>query len=471
MPPNSPGLPDPRSLAEALAYFDRYLAFQQRLHRVPGVQAAALAGGELVLSTAHGHADVENDVALTPRHIFRIASHSKTFTATLIMRLVQAGKLRLDDTAAQWVDFLAGSPLGRATVRELLAHSSGVIRDGADADFWSFERSFPGRDELRAMLLDAGASVIARNERFKYSNVGFSLLGLLAEAVEGAPYDELARREIVEPLGLTRTGPDYDDARPAEDYVVGYTSLAYADRRAPVDQAPTGAFAPATGFYSTAEDLVAFFSAHFLGDERLLSDEVKREMQHPLWETAEDAERYGLGLIVSKVGERTLVGHSGGWIGQITYSAADAAAGLALSVLTNANGAPAAALAQAGLHLIDLAGAQPRPEPATDLERFSGRFVNLFIVIDIAVLGGRLYWLAPGDADPTKNAVPLEVLDDHTLRAVGGPGYLSYGEPMPFTFDDQGRARTVRAIAGTTSIREEDFVLPERISLRSEVPA
>jgi CubicO group peptidase (beta-lactamase class C family) len=470
MPPNSAPLPDAKSLAEALAYFDRYLGFQQKLQRVPGVQAAALAEGKIALSTAHGQADVESDVPLRTEHLFRIASHSKTFTATLAMRLVQAGSLRLDDTAAQWIDYLADSPLGAATVRELLAHSSGVVRDGAEADFWILSRLFPDSDELQAMLQDDGAAVIPRNDRFKYSNVGFSLLGLIAEAAGGAAYAELVRTEIVEPLGLRRTGPDYEPER-AGEYVTGYTSLAYGESRVPFDQVPTRAFAPATGYYSTAEELVTYFSAHCFGDERLLSDEIKREMQHPLWDVREGEDRYSLGLIASKVGERALVGHAGGWPGQVTYSAVDPHAGLAISVLTNAVDGPAAPLTQAGFRLIDLAGTEARPEPAGDLSRFTGRFANVFGVIDIALLGGRLYWLTPTAPDPTKEAVPLEVVDDHTLRSVGGPGYLSYGEPIPFTFDDDGRPTSMRALASTKSVAIEDFVLPERITLQKEATA
>ena len=80
------------AVVDAAAYIDSWLAFRQRFDRIPGVQAAILHDGDVVLSSAHGLADVESGTPLTPGHRFRIASHSKTFTATAVMRLVDQGR-------------------------------------------------------------------------------------------------------------------------------------------------------------------------------------------------------------------------------------------------------------------------------------------------------------------------------------------------------------------------------------------
>ena len=77
-----------RALVDEVAgYFDTWLAFRQQHDRIPGIQAAVLYEDDLVLSSAYGRADVETATALTPRHLFRIASHSKTFTATAVLQL------------------------------------------------------------------------------------------------------------------------------------------------------------------------------------------------------------------------------------------------------------------------------------------------------------------------------------------------------------------------------------------------
>ena len=107
-----------RHVADAAVYFDRSLEFRLAADRVPGVQAAALHDDEVVLSAAHGVADVTTGEPLTDRHLFRIASHSKTFTATAVMQLVERCALRLDDTVGERIAELASSPITAVTVRE-----------------------------------------------------------------------------------------------------------------------------------------------------------------------------------------------------------------------------------------------------------------------------------------------------------------------------------------------------------------
>ena len=461
-------LPDERSLDEALIYVDRYLGFRQGFDRIPGVQAAVHANGEVRFSEAYGHSDVENDTALTEQHLFRIASHSKTFTATAILQLVDAGALRLDDRASRWVDALDGHPAGAVTVRELLGHASGLTRDSTNGDFWQLDGRFPDRARLLEILLDDRSAVIGEQERFKYSNIAYGLLGLIIENSTGVSYAEAVRTGIVDRLGLTDLGPELDPDR-LPDYAVGYSALSYAQRRVPIEHVDTRALASATGFYSTASDLVQYFAAHFDGDDRLLSDRAKREMQHPWWDTGASTDKqYGLGLSVATVGERTMIGHGGGYPGHITNSMADTKAGLAVSVLTNCIDGPAETLARAVVRLIDLAGAGDRPESGTvDHLRFCGRYAALWGVVDIAVLGGRLYRLHPALADPVDDAAELEIVDESTLRIVGGSGYGSYGELMPFRFADDGTVVSLRGESGGTLVPIDRFELPDRITVRA----
>ena len=121
--------------------------------------------------------------------------------------------------------------------------------------------------------------------------------------------------------------------RAASEYAAGYSALSYAAERVPIDHVDTRALAAATGFFGNARDLVTYFSAHLPGDDRLLTDKSKREMQHPLWQTAagDDWPRYGLGVQVAKVGDRRLFGHGGGYPGHITRSMVDGSAGIAVS--------------------------------------------------------------------------------------------------------------------------------------------
>ena len=337
---------DSSTVRGVLGYYDSWLAFQQRYLRVPGVQAAVLVDGEVVMSTAYGVADLASQTPLTTDHLFHVASHSKTFTATVVHQLVEAGRLRLDDTVGQWLPDLAGTPVAGITVRALLAHGGGVIRDGNDGDFWALYRAFPDAAALLAIARDEG-KVVPANERFKYSNVGYSLLGMVIEAVTGQSYAEVARAQVIERLGLTHTAPDHD--ADLGTYAIGHSAFAYADERVAVEHVATGAMAPATGFVSTAEDLVQYVAAHLPGDDRLLGDDAKRVMQRTEWRVdgpgPEPLAEYTLGLMVSHVGKRRLLGHGGGWPGHITRTLLDTETGIAVSVLTNAIDGPAEVLA------------------------------------------------------------------------------------------------------------------------------
>jgi CubicO group peptidase (beta-lactamase class C family) len=459
------------AIADASRYFDAWLRFRQRFDRVPGVQAAVLSGDAIVMACAHGLADVEAATALTEQHLFRIASHSKTFTATAIMQLVERGVVRLDDAVGSWLPFLAGSPSEHVTLRELLSHASGTTRDGREGDFWQLAYAFPDAAGLHRISLD-GAAVIDRNERFKYSNIGFSLLGQVIEAASGQPYGEYVQQHIIQVLGLADTGHELDPNR-AGEYAAGYSALTYGDRRVPIDHIDTGSMASATGFYSTASDVVRYVAGHFHGNDALVSDQSKRMMQRVEWEVeGTGGTAYGLGFAISTIGTRRVLGHGGGYPGHITRTYFDPLDELAVSVLTNAIDGPALVYTTAGFRLIDLAltastGEQPPDAAAT--AAFTGRFANLWGVFDIVQMGGRLFQIDPSQPDPVVGAVHLDVVDDNTLRIARTTGYGSFGEQVVVTRNDAGAIVSLRGGSGSTSYPFDAMVAAlesrERITL------
>jgi len=284
-----------KAIKTALDYVPHYLSLQQWYMPFVGAQVAVRLDGDLVFNEAFGYADLANETPLTVDHLFRIASHSKTFTGVACMQLVEAGRVRLDDIASALVPELAKSPMGGVSVRELLAHGSGMIRDGDDSTFWSLDRTFPDRAELLKTIKKHG-QVLAPNEHFKYSNIGYSLLGLIIEAASGLPYREYVTTNIVDRLKLKNTGPDLAMER-IDDFAKGYTSRAHGPDRIEIEHIDTFAESSATGFYSTASELSSYFQAHLDGDDRLLTDESKRRMRQVQW-TVTDESSYGLGLRV-----------------------------------------------------------------------------------------------------------------------------------------------------------------------------
>jgi D-alanyl-D-alanine carboxypeptidase len=452
------------TIRAAAGYLRSWVEFQAAHRRVPGVQVAIRSEDELVLSAAAGVADAGTGAPLTTGHLFRIASHSKTFTATAVLQLVEAGRMRLDDPIADHVPELAGSPIAPVTVRELLGHQSGVVRDGGHADFWSMEEPFPDRDEVLAELLRAGR-VLARNEHFKYSNMGYALVGMAIESVTGTSYADHLRTAVLEPLRLRNTGAEYEPAR-ASEYASGHTGLLLGEAsRVSLGHVDTRAMAAATGFYSTADDLTEYGAAHFLGDERLLSDDAKRIMQRlesVVTAYGTEVARYGVGMGLWTVGDRKLVGHSGGYPGHITLTLIDPVGKLVVSVLTNAIDGPAEELAVGLVKLIDVAleprATMPPPPPdAPPLASFTGRFASLWGVDDIAEMGGRLALVRPTAVDPLPTVQELEVVDATTLRVAAEPGFGAPGELVPLERDASGRVVSLR-LGGVTSRPVDDFL-------------
>lgn len=449
-----------------LVYAPAFLEFDRALSRQPGYQAAVAVHGELVGSFSGGYARLSPPEPMTDGHLFRVASHSKTFTATAAMILHRDGKLSLEDRLGTWLADLAGSEVAEVTVGELLSHSAGIVRDGDNADFWTLGRPFPGTSEV--LEIARRGKVLERNEHFKYSNIGYGLLGLVIEEAAGQCYADFVGERILAPLGLLDTGVDLDARVPG--LAAGYGPLALAGTsheladRTEIEHIATHALAPATGFYSTARDLAAYLGSHLLdASPSVLDNDSKRRMQRKAEESGAPGRGYGLGFIVQQVAGRQSFGHSGGYPGHITRSWAVPKTGVVLSMLTNAVDGPAAAWGEALFALAALAEA-PVPdswagvEPA-ELGRFTGRFASLWEVVDIAELGGKLYWLTPGQTPKPATARPLEYVDSNTLKSADTNGFAGYGEMMHFEIDGRGAA-SVRGPGGMLFTRWEDFRIP-----------
>jgi CubicO group peptidase (beta-lactamase class C family) len=452
------------AVVDAINYAREFLAYQQWYMPFVGAQVAVRYERELLMNEAFGYRDLDADVPLTVDDLFRIASHSKTFTGVACQQLLAKGKLRLDDAASVHVPELADSTMGKVTVRELLGHTSGMTRDGRDCTFWALEKTFPDRDELLVTVQNEGF-VLPPNEHFKYSNIGYSLLGLIIERASGESYRDFVTRTIVEPLGLTKTGPDLDFDR-LDQFAKGYTSKAHGWNRREIEHIDTYAESSATGFFSTAEELSAYFEAHLDGDERLMDDDAKRRMRQVHWTVTEDSS-YGLGLSITKVNGTTYYGHSGGYPGHITISKFDPSRKLVISVLTNSNDGPAQQLCVAMLHLIDLAlkdKAITDRQPAEALAPYTGRFTTLWGITDVVDLGGRLYCLSPSLINPAAESIEMEVVSPTELKAVGDRGFGGYGENMVYVRDADGNITEVWGASGMKLLPAAEYELPDKLT-------
>ena len=349
------------------------IAVAQAEGRAPSLVATVLRGGAAVWTGARSAVDgaVPDETVQ-----FRIGSITKTFTAVLVLRLRDEGVLDLGDRLEK---HLPATGAGEATIAELLAHSSGLAAE-SPGPWW--ERT-PG--SLRTELSDVLGEkpfVHPAGRRHHYSNTGFTLLGALVEALRDAPWEEVLRREVLEPLALSRT-----TVRPVAPHAAGWAVHPWADALLPEPAEDLGRMAPAGQLWSTTGDLARFAAFLARGDDRVLSAASVAEMRTPSApaEAADvaDGVSYGLGLQIRQRGGRLLVGHSGslpGFLANLTISVAD---DIGAVVLANCTSGPLLSGVAADLVGI-VAEAEPRiPEPWRPLREVDPALLEL---------AGQWYW-------------------------------------------------------------------------------
>jgi len=418
-----------RWLAHALDYIPEWLAFQLRLSEQPGCVIALAQRGRVVFEGAFGAADrSQADAKLTPRHRFRVASHSKSFTSAGIMKLREQGRLRLDDPVGHYVGALHRD-VAEVTIAQLLSPSAGLVRDGWDSGQWTDRRPFLNGEELKRDL--AKAPIIAANTRFKYSNHGFGLAGMVIETITGDSYRDWIKREIVKVAGLRETEPDMPvSGNPP--LARGHTAKLPVGRRfvIPGDN-PTHALAPATGFVSTAADLVRFFSQlDPAARNSVLSVASRREMTRRQWQDPHSslANWYGLGVASGRTADCDWFGHGGGFQGFITRTAALPELGLAISILTNAIDGWAH-LWWGGVVQI-LSGFAKHGAPTARVKEWTGRWWTPWVPIDFVPMGNRVVIAAPAMLTPLTDASEIAVSGANQGKIALANGFALHGETV-----------------------------------------
>lgn len=452
---------DQKVLDKSIKYINSWLRFKFDREEIPGLAVAISHKGKVIFNEAYGYANLEKKEKLTSDHIFRIASHSKTFTATAIMQLQEQKKLRIDDYVVDYIDWLkvhTDKRWHKVTIRQLLSHGAGVIRDGEDADYWQLEKPFPDSEEFKNAILGSKL-IIENNTKLKYSNFGYSLLGNVIEYVSGMTYNDYVKKNIVDVLQLQHTGPEYTPS--IEDKLVtGYTRLEANRVRLPIAHVDTKAMSSATGFYSTTADLCAYFSAHFVGSHKLLDDESKKEMQrvqfHVRIPGLNEEQDYGLGFVLEPKDRHSRFNHSGGFPGHITKTTADPKDEIVVTVLTNCLGSPASAVVKGIYNILDYLKDNLKNEKSKHTTaQFEGRYMNLWSMADIIALEDKVVATYPDSWNPLSFPEELEYVDKNTLKVIKTDSYSSEDELVRFNIEN-GKVKNI-AYAGSMMWPEQDW--------------
>jgi len=432
----------------------QWLEYRAWASNVPGLQAAIWLDGRVQLSIAIGYDDIHAQTPLTTGHQFRVASHSKIMTAIAVLQLRETRMLDLDDEVTRWIPELADQDgTAGVTVRHLLTHRGGILRDGHDADYWQFMKDFPNPEEFLDMARLAFGVTDIESE-YKYSNIGYGLLGMIVERASGQPYIDYMNENLVERLGLTQTGADLQPGY-SGPLALGYSSDHLAWRRTRLaEDVRTNALASATGFYSTAEELVTIAASLFSCDSKVLNDESRELLvtsQLSVSDPCSDVVSYGYGVRTLIVDDKPMYGHGGNYPGHTSQTLWDPETGIAVSVLVNAIEGAAVGICR-GVLALTRRGIRNVPSDETtanELQRFAGRYASIWDVLDLVVLDGQLTMTWPANADPLDGALPLAKAGPTTFKFPRVNGSFGTGESAEFTFDDHGVVESIR-IAGTT---------------------
>lgn len=451
---------DKKKIVKALKYINSWLDLRYRRNEWPGFVVAISLKGKIIFNKAYGFADLEKKEKLTPQHIFRIASHSKTFTATAILQLVEKNKLQLDDCIVKYLPWLKDHKdkrFQKITIRQLLSHGAGVIRDGLNSDYWQLKRSFPTREELRKEILEAEL-VLNPNKQLKYSNYGYSLLGLIIETVSTKSYYEYIIDKIIKPLNLSNTGPDLLDET-KDKLVTGYSRPDIKKKRIPIANIKTNAMSSATGFYSTSKDLSIYYNALMPGSGKLLTDESKKEMQKTYWrvKNSKEKDKYGLGLVVYSVKGKEFFGHGGGFPGHATKTFYNPKNQIVICVLMNYIDGEAGLAGRGIISILDYFQKHYSSKKLQDSSKFEERFMNLWSITDVISMGDKSISFYPDSWSPLEEIEKLKFIDNKTLKIESTHGFYSEGELIHYNFEKNGKIKSI-IYAGAAMLPEKDYL-------------
>ncbi|NJC04298.1 CubicO group peptidase (beta-lactamase class C family) [Sphingomonas kaistensis] len=294
----------------------------------PGVSAVISENGRIVWSGAAGRADLASKAPIGPGSVFRYASITKQFTAALTLKLVEEGRLSLDDTLGKLLPAETPAAWHPVTVRQLLDHTSG-IPSYTGKPGWMLEantsRAFTTQglsDITRDMPME-----FAPGTSWNYNNTGYVLLSAIAEKLTGKPWYVALREKVTGPLGLAsiRCG-----CEPGPAVVAGYTQGGKPSQR--IDMTvPSGAGA----LVGTAGDLARWGAA--LHGGKVLKPATYQAMITPTGAGASAPLKYGFGLVRGEVRGLPTIGHNGGIFGFNTESLYAPDRKLFVAVLSNSD--------------------------------------------------------------------------------------------------------------------------------------
>ena len=435
----SPNLGDDPDVQGAIRLFSAWMDGQVRWRELPGVAVGVVTDQELVWAQGFGFADTATERPMTPDTKFRIALHSKLFTATAIMQLREQGKIRLDDPVSKylpWFQVKSAQPDDPPiTIEQLLTHSSGLQREAGP--HWT-TREFPTREELKELIPERQAA-FSPEVRFKYSNLAFSIAGMVVEAVSGRTWADYLQVNIFDPLAMTSSSVDLAVEGLATGYNHAVARWVEADDR--VRRCPRHGSGDRTHLDRRGHGgvRVRAVSKGQRGGERILSTASLREMHRVRFLENDWTNGHGIAFSVRRVDGTLYVGHGGGYPGYTTNTKIQLDSKVGVIVLTNTNDSNPSQIAEQLMNTVGSAVAQATKVEPDEVawDPSWARFAGLYrrpgrgSESQVVLLNERLVIMSPS-ARTVDNPIRLEPLGDGVFRYTAPRGGSVVGEEVRF---------------------------------------
>lgn len=418
-------------IKESQHLIENWLDYYVYKEEIPGLTVGLFVEDETLIKREFGYSDLKSREKLDENHLFRIASHSKLFTATAIMILYNRDLISLDNRVIDllpWFNSLSEPNRKNIRIRHLMSHASGITRDGEYGQW--FTNNFPDEEEF-IKEFQKDISFFSTNQQLKYSNFAVTLLGLIIEKVSGSSYSDFIQKEIFDKLGMINSVVDVNESN-IKMHCSGHTMKFPKESRDKFDHIPAKVMSPATGLSSNVEDLIKFYRAHLLGNDILFPDHIKREMQTVKSISDDSIVRFGLGFRMNKMGKSLILGHGGGYPGFITFSGMIQDKKMIIVILTNAIDTEPSMIALGLLNLIDKF-IQSKAELFDDIKdkpdysHVTGFYSSVWHVGLYSQIGNRLVSIAPGLINPSES-----------MQIYTGEGDLKFKIPNVFPFGSPG---------------------------------
>jgi len=258
-------------------------------------------GGKILLEKGYGFQNLEKQLNNTTTTLYPIASVTKTFTATLILKLAEMNALSLQDKLSK---YYPDYPLGDSiTIEHLLSHTAGIYNYTNDNDFMFNEATRNAGEQKMLSLFKNKPLDFAPGKGWSYSNSGYSLLGFIIEKVTKMPYYAAVRKYLFAPAGMTNSGFNFV-ALPVEKKATGYYSHSGKDYNKPGPLYDSSVVYAAGAIYSSAHELYKWHLA--LQHNKIITKQTAAKAYTPV------RQNYGYGWIIDSVFSKRIVSHSGG---------------------------------------------------------------------------------------------------------------------------------------------------------------